>query len=85
MGADTITDLMYLKGNHMEEASPWLQSAHLEPGMEVIEKPKQAQGEQQWWHSECSACCLEERKPSVSGSVQAKPRSTAVTVAIEKN
>lgn len=46
MGAGTITDLMYLKGNHMEEASPWLQSAHLEPGMEVIEKPKQAQGEQ---------------------------------------
>ena len=25
------------------EASPWLQSAHLEPGMEVIEKPKPAQ------------------------------------------
>ena len=40
----TITDFMYVKGNHMEEGRIHLASihrAHLEPGMEVVGQPNQ--------------------------------------------
>ena len=86
MGAGTIMDLIYLKGNHMEKERLHLgfRVYTLNQGWKLWRNQNQLSESSAWWHPEWSACCLEGRKPSVSGSIQAKPRSTAVMVAMEK-